>query len=210
VPAPAPPPADGTPVHAPPAREAFAPLPGMPEDPTRGVFVIHGRDGRVRDGMFAFLRACGLAPYEWETLVALTGATGPFLGDVVVRGIARAQAVVALLTPDDIVELDPRLRLPDEDPFELAPSGQARPNVLVELGMALALCPDRTILLRAGAQRPIADLAGRNFIRLSDGPECRSKIRGRLARAGCPVNGHGEDWLTAGTLTSPTTAHPPS
>ncbi|QFG24612.1 CATRA conflict system CASPASE/TPR repeat-associated protein [Actinomadura sp. WMMB 499] len=209
----APPPAAPAAAAPPPAAPAVEDVPrtpaaGPPEDASRGVFVVHGRDTRVRDGMFAFLRACGLEPYEWETLVARTGETGPYLGEVVVQGIARAQAVVVLLTPDDSVRLDPRLRNPDEDPFELGFSGQARPNVLVELGMALALCPERTILLHAGSQRPIADLGGRNFIRLSDGTECRDKIRGRLRAAGCPVGG-GQDWLTAGTLTSPTT-HPQS
>ncbi|GGV00575.1 hypothetical protein GCM10010182_17330 [Actinomadura cremea] len=200
------PPASVTPAASGDVRRASGS--GAAADGARGVFVVHGRDGRVRDGMFAFLRACGLAPYEWETLVAGTGETGPYLGDVVVQGIARAQAVVVLMTPDDVVRLDPRLRSPDEDPFEFDFSGQARPNVLVELGMALALCPERTILLQAGSQRPIADLGGRNFIRLSDGADCRAKIRSRLHAAGCPLDSGGEDWLTAGTLTSLTT-HPP-
>ncbi len=73
----------------------------------RRVFVVHGRDERLRKGMFAYLRAIGLDPIEWGKAVALTGKASPYIGEVLDAAFKHAQAVVALLTPDD----EARLRL---------------------------------------------------------------------------------------------------
>lgn len=35
------------------------------QDKSKRVFVIHGRDNRLRVGIFTFLRALGLDPIEW-------------------------------------------------------------------------------------------------------------------------------------------------
>ena len=44
---------------------------------------------------------------------------------------------------------------------------QARPNVLIEAGMALITHPTRTIIAVLGDQELPSDLAGRHYIRLS-------------------------------------------
>jgi hypothetical protein len=72
--------------------------------------------------------------------------------------------------------------------------GQARPNVLIELGIALANDPAHTIVLEVGAHRPIADLAGTNVIRFDGGSVALGKVVERLKSAGCPVNEVGADW----------------
>jgi hypothetical protein len=36
-----------------------------------------------------------------------------------------------------------------------------------------------------------------SYVRLTDGPECRSRIADRLRVAGCPVNPVGTNWLIA-------------
>ena len=61
--------------------------------------------------------------------------------------------------------------------------------------MALTVYPDRTIILDVGGMRPIADLACRSYVRLTNTPECRQKIKLRLRLAGCRVHDEGEDWL---------------
>jgi predicted nucleotide-binding protein len=167
-------------------------------DRSRGVFVVHGRDGQVRDRMFDFLRSLDLRPLEWESLVAESGSAAPYLGDVVTRAVCLAQAAVVLLTPDDQVSLHPSLRSPADSGQESEPGMQARPNVLLEMGMALATYPKRTVLIQVGELRPIADLGGLNFIRLNDTSDCRRKIAVRLQQAGCPVNDQGSDWLAPG------------
>ncbi|GAA1275749.1 hypothetical protein GCM10009677_31540 [Sphaerisporangium rubeum] len=164
-------------------------------DVTRRVFVVHGRDEEARTAMFDFLRSLDLEPLEWEPLVSLTGSTLPYLGDVVSQAVSRAQATVVLMTPDDVVSLHPSLHGTHEDSKEIGPSMQARPNVLLELGMALAIYRDRTIIVTAGDHRPITDLGGMNYIRLTDSAQCHNKIATRLQIAGCQIKNNGHDWL---------------
>ncbi|MUN36921.1 hypothetical protein GNZ18_09965 [Actinomadura sp. NEAU-AAG5] len=163
-------------------------------DVRRKVFVVHGRDETVRERMFDFLRALNLWPLDWERLVAATGSTAPYLGDVVRRAPVDAQAAVVLMTPDDIVRLHPDLHGEREPGHETEPSGQARPNVLIELGMVLMAYPERTIIIHLGDLRPIADLAGRNYIRLDGSPAAAGKLVERLKVAGCAVLDEGGDW----------------
>jgi predicted nucleotide-binding protein len=186
---------------APPAAAtstARAPRPGGPvlgpDEIARNVFVVHGRDEQARDALFGFLRALGLQPLGWETLVSATGNTSPYLRDVIIQGIAMAQAAVVLMTPDDIVRLHPDLQGPDDDEHEERAALQARPNVILELGMALATYADRTIVLFAGRHRPMADLGGLNYIRLYSSEECMEKIIRRLQTARCEVREDAPDW----------------
>jgi hypothetical protein len=165
-----------------------------PDEIARNVFVVHGRDEQARDALFGLLRALGLRPLGWETLVAATGNTSPYLRDVIIQGIGMAQAAVVLMTPDDIVRLHPDLLGPDEDEHEGRAAMQARPNVIMELGMALATYADRTIVLFAGRHRPMADLSGLNYIRLYSGEECLEKIIRRLQTARCEVRDDAPDW----------------
>jgi predicted nucleotide-binding protein len=171
---------------------------GITEDLRRNVFVVYGRDEPARRAVFDFLRALRLNPMEWETLVKATGKTAPFLTETVRSGLALAGAVVVLMTPEDVVRLHPELHEPDETDVETQESLQARPNVLLELGMALESHPRATLVLVIGDQRPVTDLGGLNFVRISDTPGCRAKIAARLKLAGCPVDDTGQDWLTAG------------
>lgn len=160
----------------------------------RNVFVVHGRDEQVREQIFALLRAVDLRPMEWESLVSVTQQTAPSLLDVVRTALAQAQAVVVLLTPDDVVWLHPTLRTPRESATETTLSMQVRPNVLIELGMALMASPDRTIILEIGGLRPVGDIVGLNVIRF-DGTEIAvGKIIQRLKSAGCCVDDSGADW----------------
>ena len=158
------------------------------EDITRNVFVVHGRDEKARVALFGFLEALGLHPLDWETLVSATNSASPYLREVVIQGIAMAQAAVVLMTPDDVVSLHPELHDPDEDDLEIQRTMQARPNVILELGMALATYADRTIVLYAGRHRPMADLNGLNYVQLTGGGACLDKIISRLKTAGCQVS----------------------
>jgi predicted nucleotide-binding protein len=176
------------------ARPAGAGRAGLADDITRNVFVVHGRDDQAASALFGFLEALGLQPLGWETLVEATGTAAPYLRDVIVQGIAMAQAAVVLMTPDDTVRLHPGLQAPYEDEHEVLTAMQARPNVILELGMALATYADRTVVLVAGKHRPMADLSGLNYIRLTDSDECRDKIRRRLQTAGCRVDEKGAAW----------------
>ena len=134
---------------------------GHPLDRRKNVFVVYGRDP-ARWEVFTFLRALGLRPLEWETLVRATRKASPFLSETVRAGLDLACAAVVVMTPEDVVHLHPGLREPREKEFEVRDSLQARPNVLLELGMALAAKPAETIVLMFGEHRPFSDIGGLN------------------------------------------------
>ncbi|MER6681029.1 nucleotide-binding protein [Streptomyces olivaceoviridis] len=177
------------------ARDTGPDQDGPAPDRRRNVFVVHGRDEEVRLRMFDLLRLLDLRPLEWEALVNATGKTAPFLGEVVAGAPELAQAALVLLTPDDVAQLHPDLRGRNEPPYEIEPTGQPRPNVLIELGMVLMAYPERTLMVEVGELRPIADIAGRNVIRFDGTETALRKIAERLKLAGCAVDDTRSDWL---------------
>lgn len=168
----------------------------------RRIFVIHGRNEEARAAMFAFLRALDLAPIEWSTAISMTGQGSPFIGDVLTTALDRAQAIVVLLTPDELASLRPEYAAAIDDP-ELLPTPQARPNVLFEAGMAFGRAPERTILVQIGKLREFSDISGRHVLRLNSTVAKRQELALRLKDAGCHVDMSGSEWHTAGVFTSP-------
>ena len=164
----------------------------------RTVFVVHGRNPVARDALFAFLRSIDLHPLEWSEAVAATGKASPYVGEVLNAAFSKAQAVVVLLTPDDEARLKGPFHDENDSPQETQLTGQARPNVLFEAGMAMARDEDRTLLVELGELRPFSDIGGRHTIRLDNTLMRRNALARRLQTAGCPVNLSGADWHTAG------------
>jgi predicted nucleotide-binding protein len=169
---------------------------GDPEP--RKVFVVHGRNLKARDALFAFLRSIELNPLEWSEAVKATGATNPYVGEVLNVAFSRAQAVVVLMTPDDEARLRERFVQSSDPPHETDPTPQARPNVLFEAGMAMGRCPERTVLVELGTLRPFSDIGGRHVVRLDNSGPRRQELADRLKTAGCPVSLAGTDWHTQG------------
>lgn len=64
--------------------------------------------------------------------------------------------------------------------------------------MAMALYPNSTIIVRIGKQRSISDLAGINYIDLTDQPEKRQAFISRLKTIGLNVDDIGSDWPYSG------------
>jgi len=168
----------------------------------RKVFVVHGRNAAARSAMFAFLRAIGLEPIEWSAAVKMTGEGSPYIGRVLDTAFDAAQAIVVLLTPDDVAYLRTEYASGEDDP-ETEPLAQARPNVLFEAGMAMGRDAKRTVLVELGKLRPFSDVAGRHAVRIDGTASRRKDLAQRLESAGCAVDLAGEDWLTAGDFTPP-------
>ena len=161
----------------------------------RDVFVIHGRDEPARLAVFGLLRSLDLQPLEWETLVGRTGRATPYLGDVIALAASTTRAALVLLTPDDMVRLHPRLLDEERDPNEAVAACQARPNVFIELGLALMAYPSRTVIVEIGHLRRPSDIGGLNVIRFDGSTGSLRKIANRLRFAGCAVDDSGSDWL---------------
>lgn len=176
-------------------------VPSPAADP-RAVFVVHGRNDKAAGAMFTFLRALGLKPLEWSQAVALTGKGSPYVGEILDAAFEVAQAVVVLMTPDEVAYLRPEFGS-QEDP-ETDPGPQARPNVLFEAGMAMGRDSTRTILVEFGKVRPFSDVGGRHVIRLNGTAGKRQELASRLETAGCAVDRSGTDWLKDGDFTVPT------
>jgi predicted nucleotide-binding protein len=164
------------------------------------VFVVHGRDAALRKSLYAFLRSIGLKPLEWEHAILQAKDVNPHIDDVLDAAMARVQAVVILFSPDDDAMLTPKLHDKKEAAAEKKLTGQPRPNVLFEAGMALARHPSKTLILQVGKIRGFSDIAGRHVIRLTDAKEKRNEVINRLEKIGCNVDRHGADWMTEGTF----------
>lgn len=169
----------------------------MPSDPTK-VFVVHGRNEKARDALFQFLRTIGLRPIEWSEAVRATGNPSPYVGEILDEAFSLAQAVVVLMTPDDMAYLREPFHGQREPAHETEPTPQARPNVLFEAGMAMGRHPRRTVLVELGELRPFSDVAGRHAVRINNTGQKRQDLADRLGLAGCPVDTAGRDWHSAG------------
>lgn len=165
---------------------------------SKKVFVVHGRNTKAREALFTFLRSIGLQPLEWSKLVHDTGKTMPHITDILNKAFSQAHTIVVLITPDDEVRLREPFRNKDDLIYELDFSGQARPNVLFEAGMAMGNNPDKTIIVELGNIRPFSDIAGLQVIKLDDSTQKRQELANRLISAGCPVVLDGTDWHSFG------------
>ena len=162
------------------------------------VFVVHGRDGALRQSMFDFLRALNLHPLEWDHAIDEARQGNPYVGDVLDIVMEKAEAIVVLFTPDDLAHLKEQFVKSGERTTESKAQGQARPNVLFEAGLALGAHPKKTIMVQVGKVKSFSDIGGRHMVRLTNDQASRNSFANRLAQK-CPaVNRIGNDWMHVG------------
>jgi predicted nucleotide-binding protein len=164
--------------------------------------VVHGRNDKLRKQLFGFLRSIGLNPIEWSRAIELTGKPSPHVSEILDAAFREAVAVVVLLTPDDEARLRASFVSDNDEEYESKLTGQARPNVLFEAGMAFGRNPDATVLVQIGKLRPFSDVAGRHVVHLSNKTEKRHELIIKLANAGCNLNSSGTDWHTEGDFSA--------
>ena len=151
------------------------------------IFVVHGRDEAIRKSMFDFLRALNLNPKEWDHVLREALGNNQFIGNALDEVMEKAQAVVVMFTPDDLVTLSEQFRGADEGNTEGQAQGQARPNVLFEAGLAMGRHAEKTVLVQIGKVKAFSDVAGRHIVRLSETTESRNDLANRLEKIGCKV-----------------------
>lgn len=174
----------------------------VPKTKENTVFVVHGRDGDLRDSMYEFLSAIGLKPQEWgHAIRAARGRGGnPYVNDVVTKIMDQAQAIVVLLSPDDDVQLKRQFVTRDERATEGKTHGQARPNVIFETGIAIGAYHKKTLIVQVGDVKPFTDIGGMHILRLSNSDASRNAFANRLEDLGCTVDRTGDQWLRAGNF----------
>src|SRR5262249_50236939 len=152
----------------------------------------------ARDALTALLEAFDLNVIHWRDAAEYAGGGTPYTGDIVAAGMARADAVVVLLTPDDIGYARPHLREADDGPHEREPTGQARLNVVFEAGMAIANDRSKVVLVEVGQIRKLSDVDGLSIVRMDGSLQRREDLAGRLRSTGLSVDTNNDKWRAAG------------
>ncbi len=167
------------------------------------VFVVHGRDSKVRDAMYQFLGALGLKPQEMGHAIRSVRRAGgnPYVNDVVNKIMEQAEAIVVLLTPDDEVKLKDQFCSPSERKTEGRLQDQARPNVIFETGIAIGAYHRKTIIAKVGNVKSFTDIGGMHILNMDGSDAARNEFSHRLEMVGCTINTDGDHWLRAGDFT---------
>lgn len=145
------------------------------------VFLVFGRDKDRTQQVKDLLRCIGVVPMAWEKLVEELGSGSPTVWDVVLHGIYSAQSIVVLLTPDEKVLLREELI---ETPGEAIETFQPRPNVLIELGIALGERRASTIVLQYPNVREVSDIQSINTVRIDGKVSDTKNFLARLQSVG--------------------------
>lgn len=171
-------------------------------DPHR-VFLVHGRDLVARDGVVTLIQAVGLSPVGWSEAKRATGKASPYVGEILEAGFGLAHAALILLTPDDEGKVREQFLQEYDSEGEREYTGQARQNVILEAGMALAWFPERTVIVEMGHLRKFSDLEGRHTVRLTNHPTKRLELLQSLLTAGCEFSvalDANNSWMTIGEI----------
>lgn len=129
-------------VETPAVRASFAPA----DKPT--VFIVYGHDPAVRASLENVLHRIGAEPWSFD-LLPKEGS--PTVIEILERYVPEADAVVALLTPDD----EGRKRGTED-----ALAARARENVLLEAGYALISKRSRSLIVALGGVNIPSDIEG--------------------------------------------------
>lgn len=162
------------------------------------VFVVHGRNEKIRKALFAFLRSLNVQPIEWNKALTMTKKGSPYVGEVIDAAFNKAKVIIVLFTPDDEAKLKTEFIKKGEQSFERKLTGQPRPNVLFEAGMAFGRQPNTTILVQVGKIRAVSDVAGRHIVHLTNSMSTRQQLIAKLKATGLAVDDIGEDWHSEG------------
>jgi predicted nucleotide-binding protein len=178
-------------------------LPQVNTSKLKTVFVVHGRNIGARDSMYSFLRSLDLNPINLTETMVQSGQVTPYIGEVLDYAFSLAQAVLVLMTPDDIGCLQRQFRKADDPIHDTKFTSQARLNVIFEAGMAMGgKFRKRTILVELGQLRQLTDWGGLLMVRLNNSIEKRQDLITRLKNCGCIVNDLGDRWHQAGDFES--------
>lgn len=155
---------------------------------SRKVFIVHGRDVKTKETLEQFLRYIEVSPLDWAEARRLTRSSSPTTLEIVQAGLNHAQAIIVIFTPDDEARLKNEFHHPFDGSDEVAVTGQARQNVILEAGMALGIDAKRTVLVRRGKTREISDIAGMHWLNLTNEWTDRMMLVDALESAGVTLS----------------------
>jgi predicted nucleotide-binding protein len=165
------------------------------------MFVVHGRDAKLNQDIYAFLSSVGIVPMEWNHAIkAAKGGANPIVGDVISQAMERVQGVMVLFSPDEEAKIKTKFASDsDKRKGHHLKGFQPRPNVIFEAGLALGAHSDKTILVQVGDVRDISDIAGKHMVHLSNSFSSRKHLADRLeSKLKFKVDLTGEVWQKVG------------
>lgn len=174
------------------------PEPVFTPSPKRDVFVVKGRDSKAEAALEALLMALDLRIVTWDDAVRGCNVGTPSTIDIVRSGMRLADAVVVLMTPDDLGRVKPEFSQPHDDSREARLTGQARQNVVFEAGWAMGVDPAHVVIVKVGEVRALSDIDGLNYVNLTGDISSRKSLVGRLKNCDLAVDDSRESWRTAG------------
>ncbi len=110
------------------------------------IFIVAGRNTKAQNYIKSILTAFGIDIISMEEARKEAFEhfiREPALSDIVLTGMKKANEVFILYTPDEFVSTKKEFRYPSE--VEAILLTQPRPNIILELGMALALSQKRQL-----------------------------------------------------------------
>lgn len=150
----------------------------------RQVVVVHGRGTPRTAFFFELLRRLDLRPLAIDEVSP--SITRPSITEVMRAAFARAQAVIVLVTSDDLASLRTDL---------LGAPPQPHLRVIFEAGVAVALQHARTIIVEVPPLRGLLELPEVHVVRFATGSaEERAELVRRLRAAGCELEAAGSTW----------------
>jgi len=164
------------------------------------VFVVHGRNIELKDQIFEFLKSLELEPIDFnEAQNLMKNDPTPDILKIINRAFEHAQAIVVLLTPDDLACLLPKYVDKKNDPSEEKNFMlQARQNVVFEAGLAYGKKRKRTIIIQIGRPKIFSDLSGKIVLKLDSTEVKRKAFISKLKIAKCSVNDTNDEWREIG------------
>ena len=159
------------------------------------VFVVTGRDEKLRLSIFSLLRALKLEPMEWIDVIRSTGRPTAYLHDAIKKSIDEAGAVVVIMAPEEDARLVEKYQL---EPGDEQDYFQPRPNVIFEAGLALGIKEEKTIIVQFGNIRIFSDILGKHILRYKGKEreiEFKNDLFHKLQIAGCDCYA-GNDYYT--------------
>jgi len=145
------------------------------------VYVIHGEMHRTIREVRSFLEQLGLAVVDHCSAHQLLGRATAAVGEAKLAAVQGAKAIMVIVSEED-------------DRASLArpssPSFSGRANLLFDAGLAFALAPKRTLLVKVG--RPalfdsVDALKGLSAAALDETDESTEDLIWRLKRLDCPI-----------------------
>lgn len=159
------------------------------------VFVVTGRNEKLRISIFSLLRALKLEPMEWMDVISSTGRPDAYIHEAIKKSMDDAGAVVVIMAPEEEAKLLKKFHSEAKDEETYL---QSRPNVIFEAGLALGLKEEKTIILQFGESRIFSDILGKHILKYKGKKQeidFKTALFQKLRIAGCSCD-VGSDYFT--------------